>query len=102
MDRILLASKSEGVSSEQIVFLGHRSIEGGTWKHDDKSLYTGLITGPMTSDEVTGMDYIPVFVARHANWISTEPWTGNVPISNVIEYDQEILDRFNANKEGTS
>ena len=102
MDRILLASKFEGVSSEQIVFLGHRSIEGGTWKHDDKSLYTGLITGQMINDEATGMDYIPVFVSRHANWISIEPWTGNVPISNVIEYDQEVLDRFNANKEGTS
>ena len=102
MDRILLASKFEGVSSEQIVFLGHRTIEGGTWKHNERSLYTGLITGPSEVDDVTGMEYIPVFVPRHANWISMEPWTGNVPITNVIEYDREVLDRFNANKQGKS
>tara|TARA_R110002020_G_scaffold199549_1_gene401028 strand:- start:7485 stop:7757 length:273 start_codon:yes stop_codon:yes gene_type:complete len=90
------------VSSEQIVFLGHRSIEGGTWEHDDKSLYTGMISGPSEMDKVIGMEYIPVFVPRHANWISMEPWTGKVPITNVLEYDKEVLREFNAQKDDAS
>ena len=89
------------MSNEQIVFLAHRSIEGGKWKFDDRSLYTGMITGPSFSDERLGIDFIPVFVPRHANWVSMEPWRGNVPIPNVIEYDKALLEYFN-NHKGTS
>jgi len=87
------------VTAEQIVFLGHRSIEGGKWRLGERSLYAGLITGPSSFDDVLGIEFIPVFVPRHANWVSMKPWTGKIPITNVLEYDKKLLDHFNEHRD---
>ena len=79
---------------EDIVFIAHRSIEGGSHHPSDRSLYTGELTGPRIWDDRLGIHFFSVRVDPQKEWQRETPFIGNVPETAVLDIDATILESF--------
>tara|TARA_R110002110_G_scaffold116069_5_gene287412 strand:+ start:2401 stop:2658 length:258 start_codon:yes stop_codon:yes gene_type:complete len=79
---------------EDIVFIAHRSIEGGSHHPSDRSLYTGELTGPRIWDDRLGIHFFSVRVDPQKEWQRETPFIGNVPETAVLDVNERILESF--------
>jgi|TARA_R110000787_G_scaffold4258_12_gene16559 hypothetical protein len=79
---------------EDIVFTAHRSIEGGSYPPNDRSLYTGTITGPQIWNHRLGIHFIPVRAEHQPHWKQQKDFVGNVPITAVVDHNKKVLESF--------